>query len=277
MDCINDNLNNKTLDKSSLEDAIDFEFIQRVQNEVTVSCALPLSIPVDRIPSFILQAAQWFWQNADDCIEERMYYIKNEDICKNTRLNKIICLPPRILSIQGVYKVNSFFKYGAMGDFSVERMLLSSYNILGGAGVVGNGMTNAGGIGGWNLTDVTFALYEVDTFNQTLNYPISYNYNMFSHKLVLLGNNNNSDLVINTWVRSKIQDLYNNYYFFRFVVCLVKKSLSTIYGTYEFKLPGGVTINYSNFSDSADTELDEIKEWVKNNRAADIILMPNVI
>ena len=33
-----------------LEDEIDFQFIQRVQSEVTQSCALPFAIPVERIP-----------------------------------------------------------------------------------------------------------------------------------------------------------------------------------------------------------------------------------
>ena len=76
-------------------------------------------------------------------------------------------------------------------------------------------------------------------------------------------------------IRCKIQDLYNSYYFFRFVVCLAKKALSTIYGMYEFKLPGGVTINYSNLSDQADNEIDKIEEWILNNRACDYFFMPN--
>ena len=44
-----------------LEDEIDFQFITRVQKEVTQSCALPFAVPVERIPEFIIQAAQYFW------------------------------------------------------------------------------------------------------------------------------------------------------------------------------------------------------------------------
>ena len=46
---------------------------------------------------------------------------------------------------------------------------------------------------------------------------------------------------------------------------------------FEFKLPGGVTINYSNLSDSAESEMDKIDEWIQNNRSADYFFMPNTL
>ena len=46
---------------------------------------------------------------------------------------------------------------------------------------------------------------------------------------------------------------------------------------FEFKLPGGVSINYSSLSDSADSEIEEIKEWIQQNRAADYFFMPNTL
>lgn len=258
-----------------LEDEIDFQFITRVQKEVTQSCALPFAVPVDRIPEFIVQAAQYFWQNCDLCVEERYYIIKNSDICKGNKLNKIIQLPPQILGVHGVHKMQSNLKYGAMGDFSIERMMLSSYSMFGGAGTVGGGF-GINGLG-YNLSDVITSMYEVDTFNQYLNAPLTYNYNSYSSKLVLLGDLGYSDILICCNVRCRIQDLYNNYYFFRCVIAFVKRALSQIYGTMEFKLPGGVTLNYSRFSEEANEDLEDIKEWFEKNRAADYFFMPNTL
>lgn len=258
-----------------IQDEIDYQFILRVQNEVTQSCALPFALPVERIPEYILQAAQYFWQNDDFAVEERHYFIKNLDINKCSKLNKIVQLPQQILGVHGVYKVQSQLKYGAMGDFSIERMMLSSYSMFGGAGTVGSGFGINGT--GYNLSDVVVSMYEVDTFNQMLNAPLTFNYNAFSNKLVLLGDLGNSDLLIATMQRCKIQDLYNNYYFFRYVVCLCKRALSTIYGMYEFKLPGGITINYSTLADQASDEMDKINEWFQNNRACDYFFMPNTL
>lgn len=257
----------------NIQDEIDYQFITRVQQEVTQSCALPFALPAERIPEYILQAAQYFWQNCDFSVEERHYYIKNSDICKCNTLNKIVQLPPQILGVHGVFKVQSGLKYGAMGDFSIERMMMSSYSMFGGAGTVGSGMSMQGT--GYNLSDVIVSMYEVDTFNQAFQAPLTYNYNQFSNKLVLLGDLGYSDLLLATMQRCKIQDLYNNYYFFRYVVCLCKRALSTIYGMFEFNLPGGISINYSTLSDQADSEIDKIDEWIQNNRACDYFFMPN--
>ena len=236
---------------------------------------MPFALPAERIPEYILQAAQYFWQNDDFSVEERYYMIPNSEICKSNKLNKLVQLPPQIMGVHGVFKMQQNLKYGAMGDFSIERMMMSSYSMFGGAGTVGGGM-GINGVG-YNLSDVIVSMFEVSTFNQTLNAPLSYNYNQYSSKLVLLGDLGYSDLLISCMVRCKVQDLYNNYYFFRMVVCLCKQALSTIYGMYEFKLPGGVTINYSKLSDQADSELEKIEEWIQNNKAADYFFMPGTL
>jgi hypothetical protein len=258
-----------------LEDTIDQEFILKVQQEVTQSCALPFALPVDRIPFFIQQAAMYFWQNDDLAVEERIYVIKNSDICKNGTMNKIVKLPEQIMGVHGCFKLQQSLRHGVMGDFSLERMMMSSYSMFGGAGTVGGGFSNTNGMSGYTLTDVMSSLYEVDTFNQMLNPPLTYTYNAFSKKLAILGDLRTSDLLISCMVRCKIQDLYNNYYFFRYVVCLAKRALATIYGTWEFKYPGGVTINYSNLSDQADSEIEQIKEYFEQNRACDYFFQPN--
>jgi hypothetical protein len=53
--------------------------------------------------------------------------------------------------------------------------------------------------------------------------------------------------------------------------------LSTIYGTWEFKYPGGVSINYSSLTDQADSEIEQIKEYFEQNRACDYFFQPNTL
>ena len=48
--------------KQQLEDQVDYQFIQRIIQELTQSCALNVPIPPSAIPPLILQAAQYFWQ-----------------------------------------------------------------------------------------------------------------------------------------------------------------------------------------------------------------------
>lgn len=270
------------VDKATWEDELDMAFMQSVISSVTQSCVLPSPVPLERIPAIILDAARWFWQNDDMAVEQRFYFIPYHELCKDNTFNKIIQLPEQIMEVQGCYR-SSETMYGNLGDFSIERMMMSSYATFGGLGSIGGGFGNGFVNGpfnsqlGFKLSDVVIGMYEIDTFKQTLYPTLSYNYNEYSKKLIITGDCKQSNIVIDCWKRVRIQDLYNNYYFFRYCVCQVKKALSQIYGTFTFKYPGGVEINFSVYSDDANEELESIKEWVENNHATDYFFQPNVI
>ena len=143
---------------------------------------------------------------------------------------------------------------------------------------LGSTLTDVFGSGnGYSLTDVTAALYEVQTYKSIFDVPLSFNYNEFSNELVILGDLGYSDIILQTFKRLKIQDMYKNYYFFRLVIAFVLRSMGTIMGTMEFKLPGGVTINYNRFNELADKYQEEVEQWVNKQHTADYFINANSI
>lgn len=280
----NPDVNNNSTETSSMEafikakqqreDQIDYMFVQRIIQELTQSCALNLPIPASAIPPLIVQAAQFFWANDDRAVEERWYCLPNREFNK-CGPNAVAKLPKQIISVFGVYKTTNSFMYDALGDFSLERMIINNSALAAGAGGT---LSDVYGTGtGYTLTDVTAALYEVQTYKALFEVPLTFNYNEFSGELVIMGALGDSDLILQTWQRCKIQDLYNDYYFFRYCVCLGLRAMGTIMGTFEFKLPGGVTINASQFADRANEEMGTIAEWLKNNQAASYFFNSNSI
>ena len=251
--------------KQQMEDQADYAFVQRIEQELTQSCALPIPVPASAIPPLIIQAAQHFWDTDDQSVEERYFCIKNSDF-QRCGPNNIVKLPPQVVSVFGVYKVTDVFNYGVMGDFSLERMILNNSALA--AGVGGSRSDVFGSGTGYNLTDVTAALYEVSTYKTMFEAPLSFNYNQYSNDLVILGALGGSDLILQCFTRCKLQDLYKHYDFFRYCVCLGLRSMATIMGTFEFKLAGGVTLNYQHFRDMADSEMDKIDERIKSYHAA---------
>ena len=59
--------------RQQIEDQVDYNFIQRIIQELTQSCALNIPIPASAIPPLILQAAQYFWQNDDQAVQHKWY------------------------------------------------------------------------------------------------------------------------------------------------------------------------------------------------------------
>lgn len=284
MSCTNPNTNNNVTNeismeeylqhKAKIEDQIDYAFIQRIIQELTQSCALPLPIPAASIPPLILQAAQHFWENDDQSIEERYYCLPNSEFIK-CGANNLAKLPQQIISVFGVYKTNQSWSFGALGDFSLERIIMNNSALAGG---IGGQLSDVFGTGtGYTLTDVTAALYEVQTFKSMFDVPLTFNYNQYSNELIILGALGGSDLLLQCFTRCKIQDLYKNYYFFRYCVCLGLRSMGTIMGAFEFKLPGGININYSTFRDQANEEMQQIDEWINKNHSADYFFNTSTI
>ena len=260
--------------QQQVEDQVDYQFIQRIIQELTQSCALNLPIPASAIPPLILQAAQYFWDNCDQAIEERYYCLPNSQF-RRCGPNSLVKLPPQIISVLGVYKTTNQYSYGVMGDFSLERMILNNSALASGSG---GSLSDVFGSGaGYNLTDVTAALYEVSTYEAMFDAPLTFNYNQYSNELIILGALGSSDLILQVFKRCKIQDLYKSYYFFRYCVCLGLRSMATIMGTFEFKLPGGITINYSVWREQAEQEMEKIDEWINKNHGTDYFFMTNTI
>ena len=259
-----------------IEDQVDYQFIQRIIQQLTQTCAINIPMQPSAIPPLILQAAQYFWENDDQSIEERWFRLPNREFRK-CGANNLVKLPPQILSVNGAYKTSESFNYGVLGDFSMERMVLSNSMMAGGLG--GSVSDTYGGYNGtgYNLMDVTAALYEVQTYKTMFDVPLTYNYNQYSNELVILGALGSADLMLNVYKRVKLQDLYKSYYFFRYCVCLGLQSMAQIIGTMEFKLPGGITINYSRWSDMANEEMQKIEEWIQKNHAADYFINSNTI
>ena len=255
--------------QQKIEDQVDYNFIQRVTQELTQSCALPIPIPAAAIPPLILQAAQHFWENDDQSIEERWFCLPHSEF-ENCGANNIAKLPPQIISVNAVYKTTDSFNYGVMGDFSLERMILNNSALANGSG---GSLSDVFGSGtGYNLTDITAALYEVQTYKFMFDTPLTYNYNPFSNDLVILGALGHSDLMLNVYKRLKLQDLYKSFYFFRYCVCLGLRSMATIIGTFDFHLPGGININFSIWREMAESEMEKIDEWINKNHAPDYFL-----
>lgn len=261
--------------KSQIEDQTDYQFVQRIVQELTQSCALPLPVPAQAIPPLILQAAQYFWENYDGASEERWYCVKNKDISRYGP-NNLIKLPPQILSVCGVYKTTDTFNYGVLGDFSLERIILNNSALASG---IGGSMTNVFGDGqtGYGLTDVVAGLYEVSTFKSVFDTPLTYDYNAYSNYLEIMGALGYSDLILDVYKRVKIQDLYKLYYFFRYCVCLGLRSMGTILGTFSYKLPGGIELNYSRFDDQASNEMYKIDEWIQQQHSPYYFINSNTI
>lgn len=228
------------------------EFIKQIQDEITVSGALPIVIEDVEIQRIIKQAAKWFWENYGDAVETKYYIIKKEDFETDSfKEGRHIQLPDCIVSVYDVREVSGFGRIGNIDkDLSADKLIASEVFL---SSYTGDDLVmRTAAMGFFDLTKAFF-----------LN-RISYDWNRNTHKLKILGRDPQYDVVLTTYIKIDLDRLFDDYYFIRWCTAESKKSFARILGTYPFPLPGGVQIDISTLREEGVSEIQEIKESINS-------------
>lgn len=236
------------------------EFISLIQQEISVACALPFTVPLKEIERIINLSAEWFYRHNEDAVEERYFVIpttafKSEQF-KRTRT---LTLPDCIFSIFTLKKLREdfgrSFSFDGTADFGIERLFLSDSMSL--------------GQGTENMMYYVLNMSWLDLSSHIINHTISYNYNRNSRKLFISGETPDRDCVAHCYMKLPIEHLMNDEIFFRYVVAKSKMQLSRILGTFQFNLPGNISINYDLIRSEGEGELQQIQEEIKSDEGMD--------
>lgn len=236
------------------------EFIANVQQELSVACALPFTVPVPEIQRIIKYAADWFYKKFEDAVEERYYFVPTS-LFKTDQFKRerSVTIPECVFSVYGVKKLKEDFgrsmSFDGTADFGIERLFLSDSVSI--------------GQGTENLMYYTLNLYWLDVASHIINHSISYNYNRNSHKLFFGGQTPDRDCVVMCYAKLPIEHLMNDEIFYRYVVAKCKVQLSRILGTFNFNFPGNIQINYDLVREEGNEALEKIEEEIKGEEGMD--------
>lgn len=247
-------------DKCNNQTYTQDEFISLVQQEISVACALPFTVPLKEIERIIKFSADWFYKKYEDAVEERFVIIpKTMFELPEFKKSRTVTVPDCVFSIFSVKKMREDFgrtySFDGTGDFGVERLFLSDSVSI--------------GQGTENMMYYVLNLSWLDLANHIINHTVSYNYNRSSHKLFFGGETPNKDCVCQAYIKLPFEYLFNDEVFYRYVVAKCKIQLSRILGTFTFNLPGNITINYDLIRSEGQEELTKIEEEIKADEGMD--------
>lgn len=259
------------IDKVDLNNQMHVEFVREVQENVTADCNLPFELPEKSIKRIIERSANWFYKNYEEAVEERLYYIDGSEFRRKEfeESGGVITLPRCILSVYGVHKLENSSSLNFAGDpeASADRFIFGSM-------VRGTGSPSGSGAATGLLTYVMHQnLYSMS--RQVLNHPVRYDFNLNSHEFVILGETPRQGVVLETYNKVPLPQLYNDELFFRYVSAKAMSQLSLIFGTIKFKLIGGVEVDSSHYEKRGKEEIEAIKEEIESEHGADWLFVQN--
>jgi hypothetical protein len=239
------------------------EFIALVQQEISVACALPFTVPIAEIQRIIKFSADWFYKKYEDAVEERYVIVPKAAFeTLEYKKSRTVQLPDCVFSVFSFKKLREDFgrtySFDGTGDFGIERLFLSDSVSI--------------GQGTENMMYYVLNLSWLDLSSHIINHTISYNYNRSSHKLFVGGETPNRDCVAHCYIKLPFEYLMKDEIFYRYVVAKCKIQLSRILGTFNFNLPGNIQINYDLIRSEGQDEITKIEEEIKSDEGMDFFL-----
>lgn len=266
------------------------DFVESIQNEMSVNGAIPFTIPAESIAQLVKNAKTMFYKMYEDASEEMFIAIPESEIRKRSFQrgihsmegpgdNKVTnnkehtrgtyLLPEGVVSVVGVYSLGGWsgeagWNTGLLGknsgDVSLHRMVYQSVYDRTMAVSADNTM--------YYICTEAF----LDMSRQIFQNMISFKYNRLTNNLRFLGELPKSDVILDVLVRVPDCDLYNDDLFRRYVIADCKVQLSRILGAFSYQMPGNISVNVEAIANEGSTEKEQILQELKDMSGAWYIL-----
>lgn len=268
------------------------DFVESIQNEMSVNGAIPFTIPAESIAQLTKNAKTMFYKMYEDASEEMFIAIPESEIRKKSFQRGI-----HTMDGPGDNKVTAKFKKGegdnpntghTRGTYTLPEGVISVVGVYSLGGWSGEAGWNTGLLGK-NSGDVSLhrmvyqSVYDrtmavsadntmyyicteafLDMSRQIFQNMISFKYNRLTNNLRFLGELPKSDVILDVLVRVPDCDLYNDDLFRRYVIADCKVQLSRILGTFSYQLPGNISVNVEAIANEGSTEKEQIIQELKD-------------
>lgn len=242
------------------------EFVDQIQTELTVSCALPKTLPDANIRLLVeARALPWFYRNYQYAVQ-KMYYRVDRQAFHTEEFTKYryVTLPCEIQAVTYLYEVR---------NASLFQLGINSPNLS-----VNLGATNQPYLSSYVTTIGELGVYKTmldsmsDMLNQLNKYTLKYSFSQLNHRLNIL-TNVKYDVIVEAYADIPRENLFKDDLFYKYVVGWAKVQMGNMVSLYDFTLPGGIKINGSNLITQGQTEIKEVEEEVKGMSNSNFFIM----
>lgn len=242
------------------------ELIDLVQGELTISCALPRTLPDTSVRQVIeARALPWFYRNYQYAVQ-KMYFLIYKEAFFSEEYTKYsyVEVPCEIQSVIYLYEMR--------GD-SLFQLGINTPNLS-----VNLGVTNQPYLSSYVTTIGELGVYKTvldsmsDMLNQLNKYTLKHHFNYLNHRIHIL-TDVKYDIIMEAYANIPPENLFKDDLFFKYVVGWSKVMLGNMVGRYDWTLPGSVKINASDLISQGKEEVKEVEEEVKGQSNSSFFFM----
>lgn len=257
--------------------------IKEINEDLTIGCQLPFTVPKKELARIVHRAKDYFYKIYEDSVEEMYIALPAsawgkpgfkggvsdaaDTLSKSnvTGIRGVVPMPTTVYSVTNVFEISGFSGEDGGGggnlfsagdkDFSIGKFIYSD--------------SYGAGLGSENLMAYVINSSFMDVTRQILLPQISYSYNRLTKKFRFQGELPKHACIFQIYNTIPDCALFQDEIFIRYCIAKAKMQLSRILGTFQFNLPGNITINYDMLASEGKEELDSIIEEIKGDEGVD--------
>jgi hypothetical protein len=237
------------------------ELIDRINGEITSSCALPYSPPKAEIERIIDKEMRFLYREYRELLYDRIYIINKKyyqtQQWKDSRtfqMNKCtegIKVVKEMTGGSRVFGIND-------PDLNFDRLMASDLYLT----PLSSDQITYRTIQ-WSFWDLARA------FNLT---DINHDFNPNTHRLSITGRTPVEGLFVLALDRIPEEDAWEDTIVLDWMIAKCKLSMARILGTFNYQLLGNVQINYEQWRTEGNEELERLREKIKGDNPPDYFL-----
>jgi hypothetical protein len=242
-------------------------FMKEINQELSVSCMLPHNLPKKELLRIINQAKKWFYKNYEYAVEEKYMYLESS-LWSTEEFRQTA----EVTLINDVVSVTSVWQIGKDSGEASLRMMFDEDNALRNLPAFSRLTGDPGGklsLSTDNMMHYVIAEKFYDLTRMITVNKMSYQFNYLSHKFRVMGEPPTRALILQVYTKLDDCSLFDEEIFFRYSVAQAKVQLSRVLGTFNYNLPGNISVNYDLIRSEGQDELDRIKEEIKSEEGTD--------
>lgn len=239
----------------------ELELIQDINDEVTFSGALPYSLPEKELKRILEIDSRFFYDNWRHAVEPR-YLLLPVELFDNPQFKKFrqIQLPECVQFVTDLKEAKGASIFATMDrDFAESKFIGSEVYLT---PFMGESIMYRTVI--FSFLDLTRGLI-LDT--------IAYDYNRNTNLLGVVGRTPRVNAVAKILKKIDRDKLYEDEMFQRYVRAHAKVRLAHMLQTFNYQLPGDITLNYQSIVATAEKEMEAVNTMMKGENTTDWMYM----
>ncbi len=237
------------------------ELLDDINNEITFSGMLPYSLPEKELKRILENDSRFFYDNWRHAVEPR-YLLLPTELFKSDQFKtyRTIQMPDCVQFVVDLKEAKGASIFATIDrDFSEQKFIGSEIYLT---PFMGESIMYRTII--FSFLDLTRGLI-LDT--------IAYDYNRNTNSLGIVGRTPKVNAVAKVLKKIDKDKLFEDEVFQRYVRAHAKVRLAHMLQTFNYTLPGDVTINYQNIVTTAEKEMGAVETMMKGENTTDWMFM----